>query len=134
MKTLRRGLLVALLLVLVAGLLAPFLSADRLRPRIQAALETALNRPVEIGAVHLNLFTGPGVTVDRVIIAENPAIGIEPFAYVESMRARVRLTSLLVGKLAFSSLHLNTTNVNVVRVASGAWNIQPWLEGSAEAN
>ena len=32
--------------VIVVGLLAPFLRADRFRPRIQAALEAALNRPV----------------------------------------------------------------------------------------
>ncbi|HLG96119.1 MAG TPA: AsmA family protein [Bryobacteraceae bacterium] len=131
MKALRRWLVVGLLVVLVAGALVPFLSADRLRPRIRAALETALNRPVEIGNVHVTIFTGPGVTVDRVVIAEDPAVGIEPFAYVESMRARVRLASLLAGKLAFSSLHLDTTNVNLVKLPSGPWNVQPWLDRPA---
>ena len=133
MKILWRWLLVAFVAVLTAGALAPFLSADRLRPRIQAALEAALNRPVEIGAVHLNLFTGPGFTVERVVIADNPAVGVEPFAYVESMRARVRLASLLAGKLAFSSLHLDTTNVNLVKMPSGPWNVRPWLERAPSA-
>ncbi len=128
MKALRRWILIVLLVVLGAGALAPFLSADRLRPRIRAALETALNRPVQIGAVHLNLFTGPGFSVERVVIGDDPAAGVEPFAYVESMRARVRLTSLVAGKLAFSSLHLDAPSVNLVRIASGAWNVQPWLD------
>lgn len=128
MKIFRRALLALILVVLVAGAIAPRLSADRLRPRIQAALEAALNRPVEIGAVHLNLFRGPGFTVERVVIADDPSAGIEPFAYVESMRARVRLTSLIAGKLAFSSLYLDTPSVNLVRTTSGAWNVQALLD------
>ncbi len=73
-----------LLLVVAVGLAAPSVSANRFRPRIQAALEAALNRPVHLGAVHLNLFTGPGFTVDDVLIDDDPAAGIEPFAHVES--------------------------------------------------
>src|SRR5580698_74810 len=103
MKHLRRIVLIALAAVVVAGLLAPFLRADRLRPRIQAALEAALNRPVHItSAVHLNLFTGPGFTVDDVLIDDDPAAGIEPFAHVEHMQARLRWSSLLTGNLEFS--------------------------------
>jgi hypothetical protein len=133
MKTLRRSLVVALLAVLALGVMAPFLSADRLRPYIQAALEASLNRKVEIGAVHLNLFTGPGFTVDRVLIGDDPAAGIEPFAYVVSMRARVRITSLLAGRLAFSSLGLDSPSVNLVKTPSSPWNIQPSLDRSSSA-
>lgn len=132
MKILRRTVLIALALVLAFGVAAPFLRADRLRPRIQAALEAALNRKVRIGTVHLNLFTGPGFTVDHVLIGEDPAAGIEPFANVESMRARVRLLSLLSGKLAFSSLRLDAPSVNLVKPASGPWNIQPLLDRPAQ--
>jgi hypothetical protein len=128
MKIFRRSLLIALVVVVAFGLAAPFLRADRFRPRIQAALEAALNRPVHLGAVHLNLFTGPGFTVDDVLIDDDPAAGIEPFAHVESMQARIRWTSLFAGKLAFSSLRLDTPSVNVVRTPSGPWNIQPLLD------
>jgi hypothetical protein len=128
MKILRHSLLAALVLVIAFGVAAPFLRADRFRPRIQAALEAALNRPVHLGAVHLNLFTGPGFTVEDVLIDDDPAAGIEPFAHVESMQARIRWTSLFAGKLAFSSLRLDTPSVNVVRMPSGPWNIQPLLD------
>ncbi len=135
MKNLRRTLLIALGAVIVFGLLAPFLRADRLRPRIQAALEAALNRPVHItSAVHLNLFTGPGFTLDDVLIDDDPAAGVEPFAHVESLRARVRITSLFRGKLAFSSLYLDSPSVNLVKMPSGSWNIQPLLEHSSTTN
>ena len=133
MKTFRRWVLIALVVVVALGVAAPFLRADRFRPRIQAALEAALNRPVTLGAVHLNLFTGPGFTVDNVIIDDDPAAGIEPFAHVESMQARIRWTSLFTGKLAFSSLRLDTPSVNVVKMASGPWNIGPLLDHRAQA-
>jgi hypothetical protein len=132
MKILRRSLLrsslIVLLIMVALGLAAPRLNADRFRPRIQAALEAALNRPVHLGAVHLNLFTGPGFTVDDVLIDDDPSAGIEPFAHVESMQARIRWTSLFAGHLAFSSLRLDTPSVNVVRMPSGPWNIQPLLD------
>ncbi len=134
MKRLWRWLLIGVLGVVAIGLAAPKISANRFRPRIQAALEAALNRPVHVGAVHLNLFTGPGFTVDDVLIDDDPAAGIEPFAHVESMQARIRWTSLFAGNLAFSSLRLaagqngDTPSVNVVKMASGPWNIQPLLD------
>src|ERR1700682_5947302 len=107
MKYVWRTLLILVAVVIAIGFLAPHWRADRLRPPIQAALESALNRPVHIGAVHLNLFSGPGFTLDDVVIDDAPAAGIEPFAYVESMRARVGFSSIFSGRLAFSSLRLD---------------------------
>ena len=72
---------------------------------------------MQIGRVHLNLFTGPGFTVKNVLIDDDPAAGIEPFAHVESMQARVRWLSLLRGKLAFSSLRMDSPSVNLVKTA-----------------
>jgi len=135
MKKLRRAILIAIGAVVVFGLVAPFLRADRLRPRIQAALEAALNRPVHITSpVHLSFFTGPGFTVDDVLIGDTPAAGAEPFAHVESLRARIRWTSLFTGKLAFSSLYLDSPSVNLVKIGSGGWNIQPLLDRSSGMN
>jgi hypothetical protein len=132
MKVLRRALLAVLFIALALGFAAPYIHADRMRPRIEAALEAALNRKVHIKRdVYLNLFTGPGFTVEDVLIADDSAVGIEPFAHVDSMRARVRLTSLLSGKLVFSSLRLDGPSVNLVKPSSGAWNIQPLLDHPA---
>jgi len=128
MKILWRTLLISVLVVVIFGLAAPKVSANRFRPRIQDALEAALNRPVHLGGVHLNLFTGPGFTVDDVLIDDDPLAGIEPFAHVEHMQARIRWTSLFSGQLAFSSLRLDAPSVNVVKMPSGSWNIQPLLE------
>ena len=58
--------------------------------RIRSGLETALGRRVEFGDVRFNLFTGPGFSISKVVIHEDPAFGREPFAYVESLEARPR--------------------------------------------
>jgi len=90
MKYFWRTLVIVIAVVIVIGLLAPHWRADRLRPPIQAALESALGRPVHIGAVHLNLFTGPGFTVDDVVIDDDPAAGIEPQVTVLSVEMNGR--------------------------------------------
>jgi hypothetical protein len=133
MKIILRSVLLVLLLVALVGLAAPRVSADRFRPRIQAALQAALNRPVQLGGVHLSLFTGPGFTVDDVLIDDDPAAGIEPFAHVEHMQARIRWASLFSGHLEFSSLRLDAPSVNVVKLSSGPWNIQPLLDRHSRA-
>jgi len=134
MKKLRRSLWIGLAIVVVIGVLAPYMDANRMRPRIQATLEAAFNRPVQIEEVHLNLFTGPGFTVKNVLIGEDPAAGIEPFAHVEFMQARVRWLSLLRGKLAFSSLRMDSPSVNLVKMQAGPWNIQPLLGHTSGIN
>ena len=113
--------------LLAIGILAPQLSANRYRDQIQRALETALNRRVTIREVHFNLFRGPGFSVEDVIIDDDPTAGVEPFAHVEVLRARVRLATLLTGQLAFSNLTLVEPSVNLVKTESGGWNFQQLL-------
>ena len=129
--TLRRGLLAGLALVLASGLAAPFLNAGRFAGRIRSALEQGLGRRVEIGEVRFNLFTGPGFTLANVVIHEDPAIGIEPLAYVAAMDARVGLWSLVTGRLEFSTLRLIEPSVNLAKPEAGSWNLQPLLARAA---
>src|SRR5947209_12835700 len=98
--------------VFMTGVVAPQLSANRFRGQIQRALEAALERHVTIREVHFNLFTGPGFSVEDVLIDDDPAAGVEPFAHVALIRARVRFNSLLTGRLAFSNLTLVEPSVN----------------------
>ena len=116
---------------LAAGLVVPRLQADRYHGRIQAALESALGRSVTIGQVRFNLLTGPGFTVNDVVVAEDPALGQEPVAYVDRIVATPRLLSLLTGHLAFSSLRLEDAHLNLARtdLPSGQyrWNLEPLL-------
>jgi hypothetical protein len=123
----KRRLLLLAVVIAVALVGAPFLKADRFGPRIQAGLEKALGRKVEIGAVRLHLLTGPGFSVRKVVIHERPEISAEPVAYVDDLVVRLRLLSLLAGRLEFSSLRLDKPHVNLMRRADGVWNVQALL-------
>src|SRR5512146_2036127 len=93
-RTVWRYLAILIVLLLAAGLAAPYLSADRFGRQIRQSLEQALGRTVEIGGVHLNLFNGPGFSVSGVVIQEDPAVSLEPFAYIASLEARVSFARL----------------------------------------
>ncbi|MGE5570438.1 MAG: AsmA family protein [Rhodospirillales bacterium] len=125
------GLAVAL--VLAIGLILPFIDAPRFRSRVRAGLEEALGRRVEVGEVHLDLFNGPGFSAENVVIHEDPRVSLEPFAYVESVEARVNFISLWAGRLEFSKLRLVNPRVNLTRPAAGGWNFGKLLPGSTEA-
>jgi len=117
-------------LLVIAGVVAPYWSADRYAARIRSEIEGALGRRVELGDVHFNLFTGPGFSISRVVIHEDPAFGREPFAYVGSLEARPSLWALMRGKLEFASLGMDDTSVNLTRVESdggAAWNFTDLL-------
>jgi hypothetical protein len=113
------------------------LPLDFLRPRVERAIQMALGRKVEIGAVHFTLLPGvlpgPGFTLDSVTIHEDPRAGIEPFAYMDSLGATVRLSGLFTGRLEFSLLNLGDATINLVKSSEGPWNFQYLLE-SASAN
>ena len=119
--------------VAAAGITAPFIKADRYRDRIRESLERSLGRRVEAGRVRLNVFTGPGFTIDNVLIYENPAYGVEPLAHVLTLDARVGWTSLWHRRLEFSALRLTEPTVNLVRREEGGWNLVPLLEESLKA-
>jgi AsmA family len=129
----KRAIIVALLLILAIGFAAPHFEIDLFRPKIARALERGLGRRVEVGAVHFNLFTGPGFTIDKVTIGEDSRAGIEPFAYVRTLEARVQLLSLFRHRLDFSSLRLQDASINLVKTEAGPWNFQ-FLLGNAPAS
>ncbi len=83
--------------------------------------------------MRFNLFRGPGFTLRGVVIHDDPAVGVEPFAYVTSIEARVRFTSLWRGRLEFASLRLEQPSVNLVKSAAGVWNFQPLLNQAVTA-
>lgn len=129
----KRSIISVLLLVLALGFAAPHLEIEFARPKIARALERGLGRRVEVGSVHFNLFTGPGFTVEKVTIHEDPRAGIEPFAYVGKLEARVELLSLFRHRLNFSSLRLDYASINLVKTEAGPWNFQ-FLLNSAPAS
>jgi len=133
-KRAAKWLSIAAAVLLVIGIVAPYLSGNQFAPRIQSALENALGRKVDLGPVHFSLFAGPGFSVDNVVIHENPAFGIEPIAYVGSLEAVPRITSIFGGRLEFASIRLDDASINVAKTGGpsepGRWNLEPLLNPS----
>lgn len=127
--TIRRAvkLLATAAAIAVAALYLPL---DFLRPPVERALARGLGREVEVGEVHLDLFGAPGLTLDDVVIHEDPRAGIEPFAYVNSLDAKIRWLSLLRRHLDFAKLNLGDATINIVKTDAGPWNFQ-FLLGDA---
>lgn len=120
---------IAVAAVLVAGLIAPYLAADQFGKRLQSSLERALGRRVKLGKVRFNLFTGPGFSVTDVVIYEDPAIGMEPIAYIQdpgSLQVVPSFLGLLAGHFEIASIRLDGASLNLSKSGPvsewGRWN------------
>lgn len=123
----KRPLILVLLAVVVIGAALPYAPVDFLKIPIERALARGLGRKVEVDQVSLTLFSGPGVSLDGVTIHEDSRAGIEPFAYANTLDARISLLALLRGRLEFSSLDLNDATFNLVKPTGAPWNFQMLL-------
>ena len=99
------------------------INAARFSGRIREALESSLGRKVSFQKAYFNVFSGPGFSLEDVTIAEDPEYGIEPFAFVPMVHARLRLDKLLVGEIRFASLRLEGPSLNLVKRDDGTWNV-----------
>jgi hypothetical protein len=96
--------------VLAAALV--FVRPDDLRPLLETSLEDALGRDVSLGKLELSLLPLPAVRVDGVRIA-GTSEKAPPFAEVESVRIRLALLPLLVGRIGLASLDLERPRLSV---------------------
>jgi hypothetical protein len=102
------------------------INADAYRPVISAAIESGLGRRVEIrGPLRLNPLRF-GFSLEQVVIHEDARFGIEPLAYVSSLDAMLRWSSIVRGRLEFSRLRLVEPSLNLARTKAG-WNIAELL-------
>ena len=118
---------VVLAVVAAASVYVPL---NFLRPGVERALGRGLGRRVDIDNVYLTALPAPGFSLDGVTIHEDPRAGIEPFAYVQTLDARVAPLGLLRGRLNFSSLRFGDATLNLVKTDEGPWNFQFFLDGA----
>ncbi len=130
-----RGLkygLIGLALLLIGGIVAPFIRVSQFREQIRIGLERSLHRRVEIyGDAHLNLFRGPGFSVEKVVIYDDPSAGLEPLANVAELQTTLGLSTFLTGRLSFTSVRFVEPSVNLVKPDQASWNVLALLAGAA---
>jgi hypothetical protein len=116
---------------LVAGIVAPYISAGAFGDRLRTSLERALGRRVEIqGPVRFSLFKGPGISAEKVVIYEDPTLGFEPIAYVDKMEVGPALLSLIRGHFGIGSIRLEDANINLTKSPAGIWNFTSFVNRS----
>jgi hypothetical protein len=125
----------ALALVLMLGIVAPYLGADQYGQRLRGSLERALGRRVEfLGPVRFSLFKGPGFSVENVVIHEDPSIGIEPMAYMDRIDVTPGFWALFGGKFVIASIRLEGASINLAKSGPasewGRWNFSSLVNPS----
>jgi hypothetical protein len=100
---------------------------SRLQRQLTARLAAAFGRPVEVGRYDFSFWGGPVLEAQSVTIGEDPRFGREYFLRADSMAVRLRWQSLLRGRLELGTLSLTRPSLNLVRNATGEWNLAEWL-------
>ena len=114
------GLIVLLLLVVV--LLPFFIDANKFKPQVESAAETALGRKVAIGNISLALFSG-GVSVEDIAISEDPKFGSGSFFDAKSVAVGVEMMPLIFSRqLHVTGVTIDQPEVTLLRAPSGDWN------------
>lgn len=132
----RRRLLIAGVVVLLLGALAltpPLINVGRYRRRIATTMSQSLGRPVHLDNVSLHLLPLPGLTLENLVVSEDPAFGYEPVIRANKVNATVRIGSLWRRQIEFSTIRFEVDekgsgpSVNLVRNAGGRWNLEDIL-------
>ncbi len=117
--------------LLLLALVPPYISVSRYQRRIAESISQSLGRPAHLDTVTLNLLPLPSLTITNLVVTEDPAFGYEPVIRANSVRATLRVRSLLRRKVEFSSISFTEPSINLVHLPNGKWNLQSILTQAA---
>jgi AsmA protein len=114
------GLVGCFLLVLV--MLPHIVSLDSVKGQIVAQIEAALQRRVEVGAVRLQLLSGPGAGLEDLIIYNPPGWQQPYFMKAATLSVKVAWRPLLRRRVEITKLLLSDGEIIIERDAQGRMN------------
>lgn len=115
-------------------LLTALIDAGRFRPQIQAAVESATGRALQIdGDVSLDLFPWLAIRVTDAALANPPGFSSPDLIRWRELSLGARLRPLLRGELELSRIRLTGAQLVLERRADGVANWQGLGEGGAPA-
>ena len=133
----RRGriiaVLVTLLVLLALVLTPPMLNLTRYQKRIVSTMSASLGRTVHLNSATLHLLPRPGLTLENLVVSEDPAFGTEPTIRAMKVVATLRVSSLWRRQVEFSKIQFvvdpngSAPSLNLVRNAQGHWNLESLL-------
>jgi AsmA protein len=127
------GAVALLLALLTLALAPPLINANRLKRRIVTSMSASLGRPVSLGKVTMHLLPLPGLTLEDLVVNEDPAFGYEPTIRAMKVEVTLRPSSLWRRQVEISSIRFepddegSAPSLNLVRNAQGKWNVQGLL-------
>jgi uncharacterized protein involved in outer membrane biogenesis len=122
--------------MVVAGLwlLTALVDAGRFRPQIQAAVQSATGRALQIdGDVSLDLFPWLAISVSDAALANPPGFSTPELVRWRELSLGARLRPLLQGELELSRIRLTGAQLVLERRADGVANWQGLGEGATPA-
>jgi uncharacterized protein involved in outer membrane biogenesis len=123
-----RRILIAALVLLLLFFVPPFIRLNKYsKRRIVEALRSAIDRPVSVKNVSLQLLPRPGLVLEDFVVQEDPAFGAEPMLRAREVTAIPRLSSLWRARLEIGTLELQEPSLNLVRTPEGRWNVEALL-------
>jgi AsmA protein len=116
----------AFVAVVAAGayIVAPtVLSGDRVKSAVTQELSARAGRPVTFdGEPTITLFPNLGFRIQKVVVANAPGLGDDPFAVVESVRGRIKILPLFFGRIEPGSIVLVAPRIQLKVDAGGRAN------------
>jgi AsmA protein len=124
--------IIAVVLILIIIALPFLIDVNKFKPTIETNISDALGRKVEIGNISLAILSG-GVSVDNVVISDDPAYSRTPFLQAKQVTVGVALLPLIFSKkLEVSSFTVTDPQVSLLRSSSGAWNFSTMGAGGSK--
>ncbi len=124
----RRIVLVVALVLVAAIVVPPYITLSHYSGRIATAIGNAVGRKVTVGKVTLRLFPEPGLTLENLVVSDDPSLNAEPMLTSGEVSATLRLSSLWRARLEVGKLSLKYPSMNLVRGPDGRWNVEALLE------
>ena len=115
------------LLLILNGFLLPLINLRSYHRTVADSLSRSLGHTVHLGSVHLAVFPLPGLSIQDLVVEEDPAFGAEPLLRAPSVTVFLRLSSLWRERLEISRIDLDDASVNIARDPSGRWNFSSLL-------
>src|SRR5512144_671398 len=117
----------AALLLLVLLALPYVVSLDAVRARVVAAAESSLHRRVEIGAMRLQVLSGLGAGVERLVVHDRRDPAATPLLTAERASIKVAFWPLLSRRIEVRRLELRGVTVTVERDADGKLSVSDFV-------
>ena len=125
-------ILVALVAIVLAIFLPPYLNVNRYRSQAATSIGEALGRSVTVSNIELQIMPRPGLLLSGFVVADDPAYGPEPMLRADKVTAYLRLSSLWRGRLEIGTLALENPSLNLARREDGHWNLEELVSRASQ--